>query len=131
MTLDISQFPLVRIYQIPGDKPDLDSELRALSALLESARPFVLLSENRGRDQNPPSADEKVRIARWRQEWRQPLAQYVKGMMIIEPDSAHQPAARQFADYASKFWGYPVRVVADEREARQQAQRLLDDKPNG
>ncbi|QCT20274.1 hypothetical protein FEM41_11755 [Jejubacter calystegiae] len=127
MTLDISHFPLVRMRPVPEEERNLNRFLLALSDLLEKGEPFVLLSDNNSDDEAPHSPDEKVQIARWKNQWRQPLKQYVKGMIIREPDSVRQNTARQFADYASKFWGYPIFVVADERDARQLAQQLLDE----
>lgn len=46
-------------------------------------------------------------------------------MVLIEPDDVRRKAAEEFVDFASRFWGYPVQVVAGEHLAHELAQRLL------
>ncbi|CAI0982957.1 hypothetical protein [Serratia ficaria] len=123
MALDTAHFPLVWMRQ---SGRDTQAELAAFSALLARAEPFVILSDRRVGDAGEePNRDERTRVALWKRDNRQALKLWVKGMIMLEPDAAQCAAAEAFAEYAAKFWGYPVLVAADEARARLLAVTLL------
>ncbi|WP_061794813.1 hypothetical protein [Serratia ficaria] len=123
MALDTAHFPLVWMRQCGRDT---QAELAAFSALLARAEPFVILSDRRVGDAGEePNRDERTRVALWKRDNRQALKLWVKGMIMLEPDAAQCAAAEAFAEYAAKFWGYPVLVAADEARARLLAVTLL------
>jgi len=64
-------------------------------------------------------------VALWKRDNREALQLWIKGMIMLEPDDTKCAAAKEFAEYGSKFWGYPVLVATDEAAGRVLAQTLL------
>ncbi|CAI0978004.1 hypothetical protein [Serratia entomophila] len=125
MSLDSANFPLVWMRQ---NGRDTQAELAAFSALLARAEPFVILSDRRVGDAGEePDRDQRTQVALWKRDNREALKLWVKGMIMLEPDAAQYAAAEAFAEYAAKFWGYPVLVAADEARARLLAVTLLSE----
>ncbi|HEI8866682.1 hypothetical protein [Serratia sp. AKBS12] len=125
MSLDTASFPWVWMRQPVGQPRDVADEFAEFDALLARQQPFVLLCALRITDEQEPDRDRRTQVALWKRDRRDALKKYVKGMVMIEPDVERRSAAEQFADFASRFWGYPIEVVADETQARQRAQNLL------
>ncbi|CUW02724.1 Uncharacterised protein [Serratia grimesii] len=126
MSLDSAIFPLVWMRQPTAEQPhDTAAEFAEFSRLLQREQPFVLLCDRRMDDDGKHDRDERTQIALWKRDHREALARWVKGMVLIEPDDVRRQAAEAFVDFASRFWGYPVQVVASERQAHELAQRLL------
>ncbi|CAI0814923.1 Uncharacterised protein [Serratia entomophila] len=125
MSLDSANFPLVWMRR---NGRDTQAELAAFSALLARAEPFVILSDRRVGDAGEePNRDQRTQVALWKRDNREALKRWVKGMIMLEPDAAQCAAAEAFAEYAAKFWGYPVLVAADEARARLLAVTLLSE----
>ncbi|CAI0775307.1 hypothetical protein [Serratia entomophila] len=125
MSLDSANFPLVWMRR---NGRDTQAELAAFSALLARAEPFVILSDRRVGDAGEePDRDQRTQVALWKRDNREALKLWVKGMIMLEPDAAQCAAAEAFAEYAAKFWGYPVLVAADEARARLLAVTLLSE----
>ncbi|MDT3252237.1 hypothetical protein QZQ97_15040 [Serratia sp. root2] len=123
MSLDPVNFPLVWMRQ---NGRDTQAELAEFSALLARAEPFVILSDRRVGDAgDQPDRDQRTQVALWKRDNREALQLWVKGMIMLEPDEAQCAMAEEFAEYAAKFWGYPVLVAADEARARLLALALL------
>ncbi|HEJ9096598.1 hypothetical protein ACLPHD_09780 [Serratia odorifera] len=125
MSLDTASFPWVWMRQPAGQPRDVAGEFAEFDALLARQQPFVLLCESPMTDEQQHDRDRRTQVALWKRDRRDALKKYVKGMVMIEPDAERRAAAEPFADFASRFWGYPVEVVADETQARQRAQNLL------
>lgn len=126
MSFDAATFPYVRMYRPAGQPRDVVAEFAEFGALLARRQPFVIVCEPRSDEQGEPTRDERTQVALWKREHRAALKQYVKGMVMIEPDNARRLAAGPFAECSSKFWGYPVEVVADSEQAHRLAQAWLN-----
>ncbi|CAI1751692.1 Uncharacterised protein [Serratia proteamaculans] len=127
MSLDSTTFPLVWMRQLAAGQPqDTVAEFAEFSRLLQREQAFVLLCDRRMDENGEHDRDERTQIALWKRDHREALARWVKGMVLIEPDDVRRQAAAEFVDFASRFWGYPVQVVASEAQACELAQRWLD-----
>ncbi|UJD82556.1 hypothetical protein FS595_02675 [Serratia rubidaea] len=114
------------MYQPAGQPRDVAAEFAEFDALLAREQPFVIVCDPRSEEQGEPDRDERTQVALWKRDRRAALKLYVKGMVMIEPDNARRLVTGPFAKFASKFWGYPVEVVADSAQARLQAQAWLN-----
>jgi hypothetical protein len=112
--------------QAAGEPKDTLAEFAEFSTLLQREQPFVLLCDRRMDESGEQDRDERTQVALWKRDHREALAKWVKGMVLIEPDDMRRKAAEEFVDFASRFWGYPVMVVASEQQAHELAQRLLE-----
>ncbi|CAI1004997.1 Uncharacterised protein [Serratia liquefaciens] len=127
MSLDSATFPLVWMrQQAAGEPKDTLAEFAEFSTLLQREQQFVLLCDRRMDESGEQDRDERTQVALWKRDHREALAKWVKGMVLIEPDDMRRKAAEEFVDFASRFWGYPVMVVASEQQAHELAQRLLE-----
>ncbi|MBK0030873.1 hypothetical protein IBT47_01120 [Erwinia sp. S43] len=125
MLINASHFPRVWLHLI--DKTQSTEEGFALYLeLLERGESFVLLNaEGLDFSAYPQSKDEMQYVAQWRKTHRALLRQRILAAIFIEPDVALRDAAQEFAVGYSKFWGYPMLIVASETEALLTADRLL------
>lgn len=121
MSLDTATFPLVWMRR---NGRDTQAELAEFSALLARAEPFVLMTDRSVGDEEH-DRDARTQVALWKRDNREALKQWVKGMIMLEPDDAKRAAAEEFAEYGAKFWGYPILVATDEATGRMLAQTLL------
>lgn len=125
MSLDSTHFPIVWMHQEEQAQRDTAAEFAQFSALLEREQPFVILCDRRMEDEGEHDRDERTQVALWKRDHREALKLWVKGMVLIEPEAARRKACEAFVEFGSKFWGYPVLVVASEPLAQTLAQRLL------
>ncbi|WP_460416038.1 hypothetical protein [Pseudomonas sp. microsymbiont 2] len=126
MLLDITHFPLVWM-AIGNTAIDTHDEgFAAFEALLSRAQPFVLLDAERARQQeHEHTHEEQKQLSLWMKRHKTALRTWVKGQVLIEPDTGRQQAARAFAPKFAAFWGYPLFVVPTREEAVQVAHRVL------
>ncbi len=127
MSLESSHFPIVWMRQEEQAQRNTVAEFEQFGELLKREQPFVILCDRRMEEDEEHDRDERTQIALWKRDHREALKQWVKGMVLIEPDAVRRQAAEEFVAFASKFWGYPVLVVASELLARTLAQRLLNE----
>jgi hypothetical protein len=125
MSLESTHFPIVWMHQEEKAQRDTAAEFAQFAALLQREQPFVILCDRRMEQDGEHDRDERTQVALWKRDHREALKQWVKGMVLIEPDADRRAACEAFVEFASKFWGYPVLVVASEPLAQALAQRLL------
>ncbi len=116
--IDLGQF-----YVANQDGSLLDGVLQHLKAAGERGVKIRFLVEEKGIRKH--DRDARTQVALWKRDNREALKQWVKGMIMLEPDDAKRAAAEEFAEYGAKFWGYPILVATDEATGRMLAQTLL------
>lgn len=125
MLLDSTYFPLV--WMDSGAAIDTrDQGFEAFEALLAGAEPFVLLDGERAKQkEHEHTHEEQKQLALWMKRHKAALRAWVRGQILIEPDTGKQEAAQLFAPKFEAFWGYPLYVVASREEAFKVANQLL------
>ncbi len=126
MIVDISEFPLVWMRNVPAAEPhDDDAAFAILEELLWRGETFVMLTETGNQSPNHEhTQEEKKRTSLWMKKHRHEL-KLVKAMVAIEPSVAKRLAMKPFSIMFEKFWGYPMLMASSQDEALSIARKLL------
>lgn len=125
MYIDSTHFPVVRMHFDRPDPAGQDS-FSLFEGLLDREQPFVLISrQNDEHDHEHEDPAGRKRVTLWMKAHRARLHRLVRGMVFIEPAAAKRLALKASSVMFSKFWGYPMLVVASEPEALATASKLL------
>ena len=124
--IDTTQWPLVH-YVMPErvSAEETESHIQALQAILDQQQPFVLIFS--GVELPADSAHFFREYKAWGKRTRPLQQRYCRGAVRVEPDEAKRRSLwRKAMRYlTASTIPYPYRVVASEKEARQQAQQWL------
>jgi hypothetical protein len=124
MTLDIQNFPIVRVSETPSSTLTLEKQLEML---LDREEKFVLIIPNipeKEEHETLTSAEKKHR-ALWIKQNRTRLKQWCVGGIMIARSSALRLTLKPLLYSASKVFGFPVYLVESEELAKIEIQRLL------
>ena len=130
MLIDDTQFPLVWIhYTKPAGAPG-KAGFAGLEEVLARREVFVLLNDEglaEGYNDHPHDALKEASL--WMKRHKADLRAFIAATICIEPDGARRGAAKDFCAAYQAFWGYPMRVVPCEDEARRLAAETLAGAP--
>jgi hypothetical protein len=122
--LEDATFPIVRMHYNRPAPHDDETSFARFEALLAREQPFVLLGL--GADGGHTQIhEERKQLTPWMKRNREPLHNFVKAMVYIEPQPAKRFVAKASAAVFGKLWGYPMLVSASEEAALRIAERLL------
>jgi len=129
MPLDISNFPLVWMNYDEAPDHDHDEDFAALEACFRRGAPFVILSDNAPTEdeEHDHSHEERKRTALWMKKHKLELRTLVRAMIVIEPSAAKRLAFKTFGAVFSKFWGFPLKIAVNRKEAMNVAETLLSE----
>lgn len=126
MFVDSSTFPIVWLRRSEAHNENHDASFAEFEALLERKTPFVMVNDGGlGEDQPEHSQEEMRQMSLWMKRHKADLREFVKGMIVIEPNAAKRVAAKAFATVFGKFWGYPMFMAASREDVMNMASELL------
>ncbi|QBC02879.1 hypothetical protein [Enterobacter cloacae] len=132
--IDESEFPLVWLTQVEHVDNSLsqseayDNSFIQLERILDKKMPFVIISatEFEGEEQHEHSKEEKMKLALWLKMNKISVKKYIVAQIQIVPQDKQNIILKGFAKAFSKFWGYPMLIVSDKKNALDKANALLD-----
>lgn len=126
MLVDSSNFPIVWIKSGEDHDQNHDASFAQFEALLERKAHFVMVNDGGlGGDQPEHSREESKQISLWMKRHKADLREFMKGMIVIEPNAAKRVAMKTFATVFAKFWGCPMFMATSIADAMQMASDLL------
>lgn len=127
MFIKSSDFPVEWMHHAKGDDQSEGAIFTAFDALLDRAKPFVIIGSKRAEDaqREKDSPAERKRLMLWIKQNKKRLRTLVRGMVQIEPSATKRMALKGFMVMAEKIWGYPMLLAASKEEALPVASRLL------
>lgn len=114
MQIDRSRFPLVFLRE--EATAEIDAEA-AFSALLDHGRPFVLIAEHHGHDEENESHEARKSRARFFKQNKDRLRALCAAAIVIEGAETVPVALRLAAQGLGKAFGLPFHFVRNEEEA--------------